>query len=399
MRKVLSMILAFILCLSLCTAIAPEAIAATNYDLYTFKVWVTASGHSTGSSIDKVESWYVLDTYGTANGTRLRLKAAGDNQYYIQAWYALRGGSWVNLYIFDGSDYGSGFNTAGGKYYISGSGPDNVSIAKWTLKNGSFYTTVGSTEYVLYIDYNETYGRYPFRLSTNKNHPQRVNYNDMTLSPHSHTEGTPSQQNKVAATCTTDGSYVQVVKCSGCGIEMSRSTITVPASGHSWAAATCIAPKTCDRCGATDGNPLGHDWKDADCDTPKTCERCGATDGNPLGHDWKDADCDTPKTCERCGATDGNAAGHAYSAGLCTACGNDTVIAILDETRFTLSGPLKEGTRILASGYDSYGCFSGFKEFLWRENSLATELPAWEEIKLFFLDTDWVPLRNVISLK
>ncbi|MCF2596684.1 GLUG motif-containing protein, partial [Pseudoflavonifractor phocaeensis] len=56
-------------------------------------------------------------------------------------------------------------------------------------------------------------------------------------------------------------------------------------------AITLIKNETCD-----------HNWLDADCDTPKTCERCGATDGNPLGHDWKDADCDTPKTCERCGA-------------------------------------------------------------------------------------------------
>ena len=257
MRKILSMILAFILCLSLCTAIAPEALAATTYDLCTFKVWVTADGHSTGSKIGKAENWYVLDTYGTANGTQLRLKAIKDERYYIQAWDP-RGGVWVTLYIFDGSDYSSGFNTAGGKYYISGSGPENVSVAEWTLKNGSFYTKVGSTEYVLYIDYNEEWGTWPFRLSTNKNHLQRVNYNAMTLSPHSHTGGTPVQQNKVAATCTTDGSYEQVVKCSGCGIEMSRSTITVPASGHTWVAADCDTPKTCSVCNETEGEALGH---------------------------------------------------------------------------------------------------------------------------------------------
>ena len=143
----------------------------------------------------------------------------------------------------------------------------------------------------------------------------------------------------------------------------------------------------------------GHDWVAADCDTPKTCNTCGESDGEELGHDWQDADCDTPKTCEICGETEGDVAGHAYSAGLCTVCGNDTVIAILDGTSFTLSGPLKEGTRILASGYDSYGRFCGFKEFIWCENILAAELPAWEEIKLFFLDTDWVPLRKTIPLK
>ena len=41
---------------------------------------------------------------------------------------------------------------------------------------------------------------------------------------------------------------------------------------HSWKNATCTAPKTCTKCGATDGNALGHDFKSG------TCTRCDAED-------------------------------------------------------------------------------------------------------------------------
>ena len=40
-------------------------------------------------------------------------------------------------------------------------------------------------------------------------------------------------ENEVAADCTNDGSYDTVIYCSTCGEEMSRETITVPATGHS----------------------------------------------------------------------------------------------------------------------------------------------------------------------
>ena len=54
-----------------------------------------------------------------------------------------------------------------------------------------------------------------------------------------------------------------------------------------------------------------HDeWKDATCTEPKTCVKCGKTEGEALGHDWKDATCTEPKTCQRCGETEGDALGH-----------------------------------------------------------------------------------------
>lgn len=76
---------------------------------------------------------------------------------------------------------------------------------------------------------------------------------------------------------------------------------------HDWKDATCTEPKTCSKCGETEGDPLGHEWKDATCTEPKTCSRCGATEGQAAGHKWKEANCTTPKTCTVCGKTEGKA--------------------------------------------------------------------------------------------
>ena len=51
--------------------------------------------------------------------------------------------------------------------------------------------------------------------------------------------------------------------------------------------------------------PCEHDFEDATCEKPKTCKKCGATEGKPLGHDFMDATTDAPKTCRRCGKTEG----------------------------------------------------------------------------------------------
>lgn len=88
---------------------------------------------------------------------------------------------------------------------------------------------------------------------------------------------------------------------------------------HVWNDATCVDPKTCSECGATDGEPLGHDYetvhKDANCTsgakTVYTCKRCGESYEEPdgseaLGHDLGDWEYDSSKskmvqTCKRCG--------------------------------------------------------------------------------------------------
>lgn len=74
---------------------------------------------------------------------------------------------------------------------------------------------------------------------------------------------------------------------------------------HEWYAATCEAPKTCSKCGETEGEALGHTWVDATCAAPKTCSTCHATEGAALGHTWVDATTEAPKTCIACAATEG----------------------------------------------------------------------------------------------
>lgn len=90
------------------------------------------------------------------------------------------------------------------------------------------------------------------------------------------------------------------------------------ALGHTWIDATCTEPKTCSVCGATEGDPAGHDWADATCTEPKTCTVCGETEGKALGHDWVPADCTNPKTCSRCKETEGQALGHKWDPATCT---------------------------------------------------------------------------------
>ena len=59
---------------------------------------------------------------------------------------------------------------------------------------------------------------------------------------------------QVDATCTSVG-YTGDAYCKGCGGLISKGN-AIPALGHSWQEATYTAPKTCKRCGVTEGEPL-----------------------------------------------------------------------------------------------------------------------------------------------
>lgn len=82
---------------------------------------------------------------------------------------------------------------------------------------------------------------------------------------------------------------------------------------HEWVEATCTAPKSCIKCGKTEGEALPHQWTEATCSAPKTCSVCGLTEGEKLPHTWADATCYEPKTCTVCGVTEGEPAGHMLS--------------------------------------------------------------------------------------
>ena len=124
---------------------------------------------------------------------------------------------------------------------------------------------------------------------------------------------------------------------------------------HDWVDADCVLPKTCSKCGDTEGEPNGHEVLkhvtavDATCEAPGNpeywyCEACGmatTVEGQELntpvarmvtgatGHDMADATCTAPSTCKNgCGLTVGEPNGHSYipsvTAPTCTAAGYTT---------------------------------------------------------------------------
>ena len=73
---------------------------------------------------------------------------------------------------------------------------------------------------------------------------------------------------------------------SGCGCD------------HEWQRSTCQEPRTCIRCGETEGKVRGHEWGNTACDAPEGCIVCGTLEGIELTHTWRE-DC---KICIHCGA-------------------------------------------------------------------------------------------------
>lgn len=86
------------------------------------------------------------------------------------------------------------------------------------------------------------------------------------ISTTGHAESEPVRENEVAATCTTDGKYDEVIYCSVCGEELSYETVTVKATGHAWGEWEQVkAPtyteigeemRTCAACGMTETKPI-----------------------------------------------------------------------------------------------------------------------------------------------
>ena len=96
---------------------------------------------------------------------------------------------------------------------------------------------------------------------------------------------------------------------------------------HDWKEATCTEPKTCTKCGKTEGEAQGHTWAEATCTNPKTCSICGKTEGEALAHTWVEATCAEPKHCNMCDETEGNTLEHVLTeanyqqASTCEVCG------------------------------------------------------------------------------
>ena len=151
------------------------------------------------------------------------------------------------------------------------------------------------------------------------------------------TEGEENQENVVSATCTKEGSYNLVVRCTECNAILSSEAKTIQKAEHTFTNyvsdnnATCTADgtktATCDNCNATDtktdeGSMLDHSFtnyvsnNDATCtaDGTKTakCDNCNATDtitdeGSMLDHSytkWANDESNHWNVCSVCGVKD-----------------------------------------------------------------------------------------------
>ena len=126
---------------------------------------------------------------------------------------------------------------------------------------------------------------------------------DVLVEKKGHTAGEAVQENVKPATCTEAGSYEQVIFCTVCGEELSRTPVTVEATGHMPETVAGRQP-TCTEAGLTDG---------------VKCSACGTlleeqTSLPALGHtfgEWTVSseagvlkEGEEVRTCQRCGVTE-----------------------------------------------------------------------------------------------
>ena len=116
-----------------------------------------------------------------------------------------------------------------------------------TIRNPNVSNDWASTETINELSENQqqTYGPRPncpgsthlFFMGYNKHTKETIGATE-----HTHTPGAAVRENEVPATCTTDGSYDEVVRCTKCGEVISTTHKTTPALGHKWKATKVVAP-------------------------------------------------------------------------------------------------------------------------------------------------------------
>ena len=129
------------------------------------------------------------------------------------------------------------------------------------------------------------------------------------------------------ATCTEDGNKAYYV-CSGCGkwyedatgnVEIvDHNSVVIDHPGHDWKEATCTDPKTCSRCGDTEGKALGHDfadvWSSDESGHWHVCSRCDAKADEAAHTPDREAATETdPIKCSVCDYEIAPALGHTHT--------------------------------------------------------------------------------------
>ena len=135
------------------------------------------------------------------------------------------------------------------------------------------------------------------------------------LITHYHTPGTPTKENVIPSTCTEQGSYTEVICCSTCGQELSRTGKKTAALGHSLTGPdrktpTCTEPGheaywTCTLCGKRFGDGEGK----TEITSPVSIPATGHREGTPVREN------EVPATC--------TAEGYFDEVVYCTACGKE----------------------------------------------------------------------------
>ena len=100
-----------------------------------------------------------------------------------------------------------------------------------TSAAGSWTAVKGATANTLILVASADMDGWQYRCLL-KNADSEIATDTATLYVREHVPGEPVRENVVEATCTTDGSYDEVVYCTDCGMELSRTHVTVPALGH-----------------------------------------------------------------------------------------------------------------------------------------------------------------------
>ncbi|MBR3975680.1 MAG: RICIN domain-containing protein [Clostridia bacterium] len=232
-----------------------------NADLNLYAVWKPAGSIYTGTSYSTTIGFANQEYYYT-------FTPSSCGEYTFESTGSLDS----RVYVYDSSWTQLGYNDDDGTDYNFKLKINLTSGTKYYIKVRAYSSKVGSTSFNV-TKSNGTVG-------------------------HTYTSVVTK-----AATCTASG--IRKYTCSRCSYSY---TTTIAATGHTWNAASCTAPKTCTVCKATSGSALGHIFDNA-CDT--SCNDCGKT--RPASHSYKSATCTTPKTCTICGVTSGSKLGHTYT--------------------------------------------------------------------------------------
>lgn len=256
---------------------------------------------------------------------------------------------------------------------ISASNPLEITIRNPNVSND--WATTESTE-ELSESQQQTYA--PRANCPGSTHLFFMGYNKHTketigAAQHTHTAGEPTQENVVPATCTTDGSYDEVIKCTECGEEMSRTHKILPATGHKFVDTvvdpTCTAQgytlHKCSVCGEetkdTYTKALGHEYGEWVIDKPATEDAAGSKHRDCVrGDDTQTEEIpqlthvhtpaaavkenEVPATCEAAGSYD--------EVVRCSKCGE--VITTTHKTTPALGHKWK-ATKVVAPTYESQG--------------------------------------------